>query len=76
MKQDATNIKHKYVRSPTRPKSNMSREFITNDCPVSKPIRCGLCNLLYADINSYNDHIIECVKEHPEVNGYTLKKEI
>lgn len=30
------------------------------------PIRCSLCHKLYADIGSYNDHIICCMKEYPE----------
>lgn len=59
-----------------RVKTNMIRHKTPKTWEVAhKTVKCNLCGLIYADINSYNDHIIWCVKDH-QVDGdaYMIKK--
>lgn len=39
-------------------------------------IRCDLCGKLYANASSFNDHIIECKKDHPITNNVIKENDV
>ncbi len=55
-----------------RPKANMIK---SNEDKPNSPVRCNLCGLLYANLSSYKDHIFWCIKDHPDMDPYMLRKE-